>query len=433
MTKTNSSKTERDFTRSFLWWVPLHKGCKHSWKNHAYRGTLAYDVLRWLDLWAANNEQRLVFCKIDGLLTACNSRRMDGKQYKKRYLKQVLSELRARHIISRYFTVRNGKYTGRRAFLMEPHDCRSRVIDGQCVMRAPKRFEGPDALISAPPGYRLCTDLLTACAPLSAPTTENQRTAQRTAQRTDDSAQPDDFSNFTEDDATKWLAERGLIGAPKPLKSVSHGSLETFKPLKPLKSCDQGQGQPQKQDRKHDDPSSLVLTNLKPKATPATKKGKSEAETITEHFLACESLLELMTDYELDESCIPAWWKDEDRDHLEECMMEAVSAKGDRPYCGRKTDASLMGDTMKLLMEIHETKAPPPWLPVMQLLRDNPPPQPLPVDKNRVVMDCNPLKPSAWHVENGYEYCSDKIWRPKLDRDNQGFTVKGEDGIWRKD
>jgi hypothetical protein len=44
----------------------------------------------------------------------------------------------------------------------------------------------------------------------------------------------------------------------------------------------------------------------------------------------------------------------------------------------------------------------------------------------------DPLKPSPWHLEHGYELCSDDIWRSMVDRSSNGWIVKGEDHRWLK-
>lgn len=187
----------------------------------------------------------------------------------------------------------------------------------------------------------------------------------------------------------------------------------------------QEQPQPQSQERKATPSLSIPTDRLEAtaKATPAPAPAVPARETIGEHFRGDLTIASL-SDHNLDDDVT---WSAEDREQLNECIREAVSARAAQPYVDLRTNASLMGDAMKLLLETYEKNVPAPWLPVMQLLRDAD-------SKPRKAKPKPPVKqePSDWHRANGYEQCSDNIWRPAVGRESDGYTVKREDGIWWK-
>jgi hypothetical protein len=163
------------------------------------------------------------------------------------------------------------------------------------------------------------------------------------------------------------------------------------------------------------------------KATPAPKP--AAMKTIGEYFMA-DLTISSLTDGELDEKEFAARWLiNDDRDNLETCMQEAVAAKASRPYRGLKTNAELMGDTMKLLREVYGKDVPKPWVPMMQLLRDK---ATLPKASEPFPVPAFITVQTPWHKEHDYELCEDRVWRPPLDREATGYTLKGTDEIWRK-
>lgn len=174
---------------------------------------------------------------------------------------------------------------------------------------------------------------------------------------------------------------------------------------------------------------SLSGPDLDLKATPTPKP--APMKTIGEHFMG-DLTIGPLTNYELDHEELARWFTNDDGDLLEECIAAAVAAKTDRPYRGPKTNAELMGDTMKLLRDTYDRDVPKPWVPVMQTLRDS---DKVPLAKKQTVPSSTPSvrqEPSPWHKANGYERCADEIWRPKADREALGFTVKDKYEIWRK-
>lgn len=206
-------KQERDFNDSFLLapiGVPLRKGRKHSLKSHARKGTLVYEVLGILDLLAANDpEHRFVFIERPSILKLCNKgRRVNAKKYSMSMLQRVLAELQARHIVSPYFKAWDGRY----GFVVEPHDARCRVVNKVCFKHAPKRYECHPAV--TPPVTRLSPEKSPACHSQSHPMGEKKSPDVSPQLSPDGPLQPNEFTDFTEDDAAKWLAERVQIGAP---------------------------------------------------------------------------------------------------------------------------------------------------------------------------------------------------------------------------
>jgi hypothetical protein len=189
----------------------------------------------------------------------------------------------------------------------------------------------------------------------------------------------------------------------------------------------QRQEQPKPHSQKRKATSSVPIPTNRLEATPTAKAASAPPsptrETIGEHFRGDLTIASL-SDHNLDNDVT---WSAEDREHLNECIGEAVSARAAQPYVDLRTNASLMGDAMKLLLETYEKNVPAPWLPVMQLLRD--------ADaKPRKLKPKPPRKQEAndFHRANGYEQCSDNIWRPAAGREADGYTVKREGGIWWK-
>jgi hypothetical protein len=453
-----------NFNDSFNWRVPLRTGRKHGWEHHGKKGTLVRRLLGVLEMWASNDPQHhFIFCSLESLLKQCNK---SGDAHSINHLKHVLHEFRLRHIISPYFTAYDGRY----GFIMEPHDARARREGSLCIIHHPRDPEYKLHITSqgspydAPREHAGGTEGAprehaggTPGALTGAPISQNGSTIGGSIGGTDELEQVYKNPELAEAYAQKWLAERGMVGALKLLKSVSReaGKQGSNEAANAETESDQGKDEEQQQEQKPEqgkgNGKSVCLSSSKARLTDQEQEqpqprdhDKSKAtpvQTIGDFFRGDLSIL-LLTGGELDNGVC----RDEnERELLEECMAEAVAAKAERPFCGNITCAALMGDTMKLLLETYERTVPTPWLPVMRLLREQTPKEPSPQvvkalekAKKRPVVN---LVPSDFHRANGYERCDDECWRPQVSREEAGFTVKDTytltDGkttynIWRK-
>jgi len=209
-----------------------------------------------------------------------------------------------------------------------------------------------------------------------------------------------------------------------PESPSSLSSLPASRDQKSEQSNDKSKTEPKvKSDGLTSKASRLTDPGATPTATPAPMK--TQSETVGEYFRGCLSI-SLLTAGELDDGCC---FEDKNLlEQLQECMTEAVAAKADRPFCGNITCAALMGDTMNLLLETYERKVPAPWVPVMRLLREQPPKKPSKKVKDILSRAATRpivrLVPEDFHIKNGCERCEDEIWRAESDRTAQGFTVK---------
>ncbi len=450
--------------------VPLRKDRKHSWESHAVAGSLMKDVLHTLDLLAANDKTQFIFASLPAILKMCNQRRSRNKlpPCKMRQLKRILALLYDLHIVSHYFKSWDGRY----GFVFEPHDGRCCTLDKHgniirkkysvkmepqpdggviCVKHAYRGMPPYGTLGEPPEGHRRDTAQDTmktpARTPVRTPQDAFEDTTQDTIRDTGDSSQLTNCVELTDEQVTEWLAEHAQWALSKVRRSVSLDKVGKVLGFKGLQGSEvsnqvsssenepQGQGQPrpekqpQSQNQQPESFPSLRPTDLTAKATPTPApmkvKNKSTTETIGEFFLGCTSLIETITDCELDADCISSWSED-DKDALEDCMEKAIAAKATRPYCGRLTLASLMGDTMKLLMETYEKEVPKPWVPVMRLLRERPP----------RTADVAPWKPGEFviadQLKSGRVPCGDRLWLRESERESQGYAVKDEFGVWQK-
>lgn len=181
------------FNRSWRWRVPLRSDRKHLWKHHAVPGSMLYELLGIVDLWASNDPTfRFVSGSIGAITEFCNKGKRDnGVVFTERWIKFGLAELQARHIVSPYFTTWDGRY----GFIMAPHHSMCHRIGKVCVLHAPKAYECTPAdvpifeqmgmanpgEISSPTVHRR----FTGSSPISSPTVHRQFTGRFTGQFTD--------------------------------------------------------------------------------------------------------------------------------------------------------------------------------------------------------------------------------------------------------
>jgi hypothetical protein len=144
-------KNQRSFSGSFQR-VSQWENC--SQLAHHYRGAMR-EVVSYLDLLAANDEERFVFCSVDNIANHCEkyqSKQLHGK----RWVQKVLAELRRRHFVSGRL-VRVRRYEEVTGFIVAPHSCLTQTMpDGTCIFRGPVqtcgRWErtgdaGPDSVL----------------------------------------------------------------------------------------------------------------------------------------------------------------------------------------------------------------------------------------------------------------------------------------------
>src|SRR5271169_2773251 len=92
-------KKQRSFSGSFQrvsQWQPCYQLAHH------YRGAMR-EVVGFLDLLAANDPERFVFCGVDAIVKHCKkyqSKNLHGK----RWVEKVLAELRRRNVVSKALT-----------------------------------------------------------------------------------------------------------------------------------------------------------------------------------------------------------------------------------------------------------------------------------------------------------------------------------------
>jgi hypothetical protein len=231
--------------------VVLRMDREHSWRHHGRNGTLLKEVLGILDKWAAREEKksgyRFVFAHRDTILNLCfKGKREEGKHFSLTQLKRIFDELRAEHIMSRYFETGDGRF----GFIVAPHDSLCRVQDNVCIL--------PNRSIALPaPEMPVIKGRLAALAALKAapirPSTRHRDDTQHgpdTALNTAPASRIEDtehgpqhgsgeslyLSNFamlTESEKADWLASREQFGASIPCIRLSDVSLKPYNPSIP--------------------------------------------------------------------------------------------------------------------------------------------------------------------------------------------------------
>ena len=362
MTATNS-QTERDFSDSFLWRVQLRADRPHLWKHHARVGTLMREVLGLLDKWARNDPQRFVPASLAAILKNCNKgKRSEGKSYTLRHLKFVMAELRARHIISPYFTT----WDGRDGFVMEPHELRTCLLDDGkvCQKRAPKRFECSDEVaekltgcspLSSPPVHHLFTDLFTTCSPTSSPTGSQKFTDQFTERFTSELSKVYKNAELTEALCKSWFADGEHDGFPIRINRLSVEPYSRKTAVTTAAKPEQEQEPPQNLEGRV----GVVL----PGVNEETQQPCGE-ESIGLHFGELATL-ELITDGELNTDTA-AWQEFKGAADLHSACWDVINDFAAEPYVGRKTNQRVMDAAAKRF-----GKVPRSWVKVMYTLRDS--------------------------------------------------------------
>ena len=297
---------------AFNWNVVIRKDREHSWRHHARNGTLLKEVLGLIDKWAAKEERRsghrFIYAHQNTILKLCfKGLREEKKAYGLRQLKYIFEDLRAQHIISRYFE--NGNRWG---FALAPHDSLCHVRDGICTLQdrsialpvveipgvPPAYLAVLAALKSAPivhsTVHRDCTQQCTVTALNSAPSSRIECTEQCTQKCTDESLYLSNFELLSENEKAIWLESREQVGASIPGIRLS---LVSDKPYKPSSLCiqdelkrhheflerhkqrqEQNQTKAEEQVKSNSNPKSEVLGSfyLEPK-TEEPNTGKSKA------------------------------------------------------------------------------------------------------------------------------------------------------------
>ncbi len=425
------------------------------------------EVLGMLDKWASKFEHenpergRFIFASLPAILKVCaKGKRVEGKSYTLRNLKLVMAELRARHIVSPYFETWDGRY----GFIMEPHAFRARLIDDSkvCEMRAPIHFECSDEVaemltgispqISPYPSPRLHHDFtsdFTTTSPATSPTGSRKFTGDFTDPFTIELLKVYKNAELTEALCESWFPDGKQVGAP--IRCSRSAVVSGLPELSGLAGLSAKQDQPQRQEQKQDPPqsqkqeqaekrtedfSSLRPTDSGTRAT-ATPAPKMTDKTIEQHFAPVS--YEKLSDGRITDEDMENF----DEPDLRQCMRDAVAERAEQPYCGLLTNAALMGIVMSLMKQRHKKNCPPMWLPVMKAMRAQPVRVEGEMSGQQLAMKAfgivSNLIPGDFHIKNGFERCEDEIWRPQADREERGFTVKGEYqaagktyNVWRK-
>jgi hypothetical protein len=123
-------KKQRSFAGSFC--RVTHDKDKCELKNH-YRGAMR-EVVGYLDMLAANDPERFVFCGVDDIVKHCQ-KYQSKNIHSKTWVEKVLAELRRRHVVSKRL-VRVRRYEEKDGFIVAPHGCLTELMsDGTCIFR----------------------------------------------------------------------------------------------------------------------------------------------------------------------------------------------------------------------------------------------------------------------------------------------------------
>ena len=351
---------ENKFNQSFRFRVKLRAERGHSLKSHAKRGTVLYELLGIVDLLATRSElesrYRFVFASISALVKLCNKGdRKDGKHYAEISVKEALAELRARHIISPYFT----RYEdGQKGFVVAPHDSLCYRDRDACVLHVPKRFEcsDEDAALFAEhnqPAEHLNSipgsipNSIPNSIPRSIPISEKKHTALHT----DDSPQADDNSEVAKSESNIWIAD----GAP------SRGTGQPF---------NHSTGEP------NDDSQGAAV-----RQEEAMNDEEGPAESIGQHFgdtwntpdskgtvyaIATATFAGITAD--LLNTNTKQWEEFDDAETLLNFCVEILREFAGQPYIRFATEAMVMDAGMKRFVPTHG-RVPASWLKVMHDLK----------------------------------------------------------------
>lgn len=269
--------------------VLLRPGRECSWKKHARTGTALREVLGMLDGWAtryAPNEggadplatigqpnargRRFIMVHRATILKQCfKGKRKESPNYSIQHLKRILEELRAQHIISKYFDTNDGRY----GFVVAPHDSLCHVRNGVCVLPDRASTRAHDE-----PQQEPMMSLNVSPVPVI---DEPQREPQHEPGK---SFHESDFIDFTDAEIAKWFADGMQPGGPircirlsdvsehpknPSYPDFSQEALEHHEQFLKSKAQKRQQEQPQRQERV-----SEVVSSREPRTAEAKPKAK---------------------------------------------------------------------------------------------------------------------------------------------------------------
>jgi len=467
--QTEQPTDDRDFSQSFRQTRLLRTGDVCSLKLHFTNAVR--DVVGYLDKKAANDPERFVFCKVDTIVQYCH--RYHGKQYGKRVVEYVLRYLRKQYVISgrveRYR--KQGSYVRLvPGFIVTAHDSLAVRTGNRCEfvgqLNAPGRWQSnlngtwwvpnghnsPDAMVtmekypeSADPSAEHCADpsadhCAEHCADRCADGFENKcgqlcgdlcgAEGEQPSINTEVTEPPCEKEQTLSQAETRSLT---VLTESVLLTGLTEGTVGT------ARQRDQSNGNSKTESQGGDSSlSGLTDQNRKPAAVTI---GEALAASMNDDWLAAVSDGELNSN-SADEWLRNEWLSKEELRALRACACAAIDSKRDLPHDGRVTQAQLMGDAMKSLSDVHKVKVPACWYPIMKALRSSPGPSrvvapDLPTyDVCRQELNESRKGPSGRDYEKckelGLEPCADGIWRPPEGRADKGYTVKGDDGVWRE-
>jgi hypothetical protein len=125
-------KKQRSFAGSFCRVTHDKENCEL--KNH-YRGAMR-EVVGYLDMLAAKDPERFVFCGVDDIVKHCQ-KYQSKNLHSKTWVEKLLAELRHRHVVSGRL-VRVRRHQEVVGFIVAPHSCLTEtMLDGTCIFRGP--------------------------------------------------------------------------------------------------------------------------------------------------------------------------------------------------------------------------------------------------------------------------------------------------------
>jgi hypothetical protein len=397
---------DNSFNQSFLWSVKLRDGRGHSLKSHARRGTALHELLGILDLLAGNDPQRFVVASIAALMKLCNKgERSNRIVYSETWIKKTLAELRARHIVSTYFTAWDGRY----GFVVAPHDFLCYRRGNICTMHVPKRYECSDEDVAK---YRefvapSCTAQYTGTiprttprsTPQSTPISEKKYTAQYTAQYTGESAHVAECSPVIETSSDIWQTVGTQIGAPNRVTGRAVEPKELKEPANRPTVAGPADGQEHSQEKgAQTEKGSFSTTDYNPTdgrqegsfslKEDTQEKDKGNNPTFT-HVKIEEKFAELLgesSEYDCviktvstglikrdDITAVSLSQRFHSWQELAQCCREAIAEHSREQYLGPKTHGDVMAWAMALFTRQQNEKTPPCWYAVAKKLRQSPP------------------------------------------------------------
>jgi hypothetical protein len=464
------TKQRANFNDSFFWRVKLRAGRGHTLKHHARRGTVIYELLGILDLLAAEDELkgtrcRFVFASIAALVDMCNKgERKNGIHYTETWVKEALAELRARHIISGYFTAQDG----RKGFIVAPHDSLCYRDGAECVLHAPKRYDCSDETAEllretgnppvvffpvAQPAETLPETLpqtlpltLPQTLPQTLPINEKKAAPNPTAHPTAGTPQPADEAAVIETQSEIWHASGTENGAPNRVTVITRGTERTEKTENTTGLSHASASDPDKE---------IISSSPAPKAAqglpgvmvasssgacapgPHDLTAAMKKTTIGQRFAACADDVELLQEIS-DGEYNPYAYKT-DIDDLARYARVIVAEISGQPWDGLRDTCARIMDAVAKRMQRDRVEYPAGWLAVLKQLQKGGPCKtktPPARDPSWPAWQKHYGPPNAQDVMScnarGFELCSDWLCRDEKGRAAEGFTVKNAEGIWEK-